>query len=237
MGTYLQGVQSIIPSLQPSDTGLNVVANLLQLKQSQYDSNYKSLNKLYGQYYYADLTRKDNIEKRDNTVKQIDFDLKRISGLDLSLEQNVNQAMQVFKPFYEDTALMKDMAWTKNFNNTLGSAEGLNKSTDLKQKEQYWGEGIQALQYKRKEFMEASADEAMSFENPIYTPYVNVQKKSAEIFKDSGISIEKTTPNGGYLVRQKNGELIMEPLNHLLHSQLSADPMVKAVYDTKAYVQ
>jgi len=237
MGTYLQGVQSIIPSLQPSDNGLNVVANLLQLKQSQYDSNYKSLNKLYGQYYYADLTRKDNVEKRDNTVKQIDFDLKRIAGLDLSLEQNVNQAMQVFKPFYEDASLMKDMAWTKNFNNTLGSAEGLNKSTDLKQKEQYWDEGVQALQYKRKEFMEASADEAMSFENPIYTPYVNVQKKSAEIFKDSGISIEKTTPNGGYLVRQKNGELIMEPLNHLLHSQLSADPMVKAVYDTKAYVQ
>jgi hypothetical protein len=84
---------------------------------------------------------------------------------------------------------------------------------------------------------ELNKKEAMSFENPIYTPYVNVQKKSAEIFKDSGISIEKTTPNGGYLVRQKNGELIMEPLNHLLHSQLSADPMVKAVYDTKAYVQ
>ena len=236
MGTYLQGVQSIIPSLQPSDTGLNVVANLLQLKQSQYDSNYKSLNKLYGQYYYADLTRKDNIEKRDNTVKQIDFDLKRISGLDLSLEQNVNQAMQVFKPFYEDTALMKDMAWTKNFNNTLGSAEGLNKSTDVKQKEQYWGEGIQALQYKRKEFMEASADEAMSFENPIYTPYVNVQKKSAEIFKDSGISMDITDTDGKYIIRQKNGDILTEPLSKLLQSQLSADPMVRAVYDTKAYV-
>jgi hypothetical protein len=236
MGTYLQGVQSIIPSLQPSDTGLNVVANLLQLKQSQYDSNYKSLNKLYGQYYYADLTRKDNIEKRDNTVKQIDFDLKRISGLDLSLEQNVNQAMQVFKPFYEDTALMKDMAWTKNFNNTLGSAEGLNKSTDLKQKEQYWDEGVQALQYKRKEFMEASANEAMSFENPIYTPYVNVQKKSAEIFKDSGISMDITDTDGKYIIRQKNGDILTEPLSKLLQSQLSADPMVRAVYDTKAYV-
>ncbi|MFZ9377112.1 MAG: hypothetical protein ACO25K_08305, partial [Candidatus Fonsibacter ubiquis] len=39
-----------------------------------------------------------------------------------------------------------------------------------------------------------------------------------------------------YLVRQKNGELVLEPINHLLQSQLSADPMVKAVYDTKAYV-
>ena len=236
MGTYLQGVQSIIPSLQPVDNGLNVVANLLQLKQSQYDSNYKSLNKFYGQYYYADLTRKDNIEKRDNTIKQIDFDLKRIAGLDLSLEQNVQQAMQVFRPFYEDTSLMKDMAWTKNFNNTLGSAEGLNKSTDLKQKEQYWDEGVQALQYKRKEFMEATPEEAMSFENPIYTPYVNVQKKSAEIFKDSGISMDISDTDGKYIIRQKNGDILTEPLSKLLQSQLSADPMVKAVYDTKAYL-
>ena len=236
MGTYLQGVQSIIPSLQPADNGLNVVANLLQLKQSQYDSNYKSLNKLYGQYYYADLTRKDNIEKRDNTVKQIDFDLKRIAGLDLSLEQNVTQAMQVFKPFYEDTALMKDMAWTKNFNMQLGEAEGLNKSMDVDRRKLYWEEGVQALQYKRKEFMDASAGEAMSFENPVYTPYVNVQAKSAEIFKDSGISMDITDTDGKYIIRQKNGDILTEPLSKLLQSQLSADPGVRAVYDTKAYV-
>ncbi len=144
--------------------------------------------------------------------------------------------MQVFRPFYEDTSLMKDMAWTKNFNNTLGSAEGLNKSTDLKQKEQYWDEGIQALQYKRKEFMEATPEEAMSFENPVYTPYVNVQKKSAEIFKDSGISMDISDTDGKYIIRQKNGDILTEPLSKLLQSQLSADPMVKAVYDTKAYL-
>jgi len=236
MGTYLQGVQSIIPSLQPADNGLNVVANLLQLKQSQYDTNYKSLNKFYGQYYYADLTRKDNLEKRDNTIKQIDFDLKRISGLDLSLEQNVNQAMQVFKPFYEDSSLMKDMAWTKNFNMQLGEAEGLNKSMDVDRRKLYWKEGVQFLQYKRKEFMDASADEAMSFENPVYTPYVNVQGKSMEIFKDSGISMDVSDTDGRYIIRQKNGDILTEPLSKLLQSQLSADPAVKAVYDVKAFV-
>lgn len=236
MGTYLQGVQSIIPSLQPADSGLNVVANLLQLKQSQYDTNYKSLNKFYGQYYYADLTRKDNIEKRDNTIKQIDFDLKRISGLDLSLEQNVTQAMQVFKPFYEDSSLMKDMAWTKNFNMQLGEAEGLSKSMNVDRRKLYWEEGMQFLQYKRKEFMDASADEAMSFENPVYTPYVNVQGKSMDIFKDSGISMDISDTDGKYIIRQKNGDILTEPLSKLLQSQLSADPGVKAVYDVKAYV-
>jgi hypothetical protein len=238
MGTYLQGVQSIIPSIQPHDPGINMVANLLQLKQNQYDTNYKSLNKMYGQFYYADLTREDNIQKRDNTVQQIDFDLKRISGLDLSSEQNVQQASQIFKPFYEDGALMKDMAWTKNFNNTLGAAEGLSKSDDEKVRAQAWDDGIKELQYKREEFKNASADEAMRMGSPEYTPYVNVQEKMLKLKKDANLSFEKTSmsQNGKWILKNKNGELLVEPLANLFEAQLGADPAVQKVYKTQSYV-
>lgn len=238
MGTYLQGVQSIIPSIQPHDTGLNMVANLLQLKQSQYDSNYKQLNKMYGQFYYADLTREDNIKRRDATVQQIDLDLKRIAGLDLSLEQNVQQASQVFKPFYEDGALMKDMAWTKNFNNTLGTAEGLLKSDDEKARKQYWDDGIRELQYRREEFKNAAPEEAMGFGDPVYTPYVNVAEKTRKLAKDAGLSYEKTSmsPDGKWIMKNKNGQLIIEPLSSLFEAELGRDPAVQAVYRTQAYV-
>jgi hypothetical protein len=238
MGTYLQGVQSIIPSIQPHDTGLNMVANLLQLKQTQYDSNYKQLNKMYGQFYYADLTRDDNIQRRDATVQQIDMDLKRIAGLDLSLEQNVQQASQIFKPFYEDGALMKDMAWTKNFNNTYGAAEGLNKSDDEKARKQYWGDGIRELQYRREEFKNASADEAMGFGNVVYTPYVNVAEKTRELAKSAGLSYEKTSmsADGKWIMKNKNGQLLIEPLSNLFEAELGRDPAIQAVYKTQAYV-
>ena len=238
MGTYLQGVQSIIPSIQPHDTGLNMVANLLQLKQNQYDSNYKQLNKMYGQFYYADLTRDDNIKRRDATVQQIDMDLKRIAGLDLSLEQNVQQASQIFKPFYEDGALMKDMAWTKNFNNTYGAAEGLLKSDDEKARKQYWDDGIRELQYRREEFKNASADEAMGFGNVVYTPYVNVAEKTRELAKSAGLSYEKTSmsADGKWIMKNKNGQLLIEPLSSLFEAELGKDPSVQAVYRTQAYV-
>lgn len=238
MGTYLQGVQSIIPSIQPHDTGLNMVANLLQLKQSQYDSNYKQLNKMYGQFYYADLTRDDNIKRRDATVQQIDLDLKRIAGLDLSLDQNVQQASQVFKPFYEDGALMKDMAWTKNFNNTLGTAEGLLKSDDEKARKQYWDDGIRELQYRREEFKNATPEEAMGFGDPVYTSYVNVAEKTRELAKKAGLSYEKTSmsPDGKWIMKNKNGQLIIEPLSSLFEAELGRDPAVQAVYRTQAYV-
>ena len=238
MGTYLQGVQSIIPSIQPHDTGLNMVANLLQLKQNQYDSNYKQLNKMYGQFYYADLTRDDNIKRRDATVQQIDLDLKRIAGLDLSSEQNVQQAMQVFKPFYEDSALMKDMAWTKNFNNTYGTAEGLLKSDDEKARKQYWDDGIRELQYRREEFKNATPEEAMGAGNVVYTPYINVAEKTRELAKKAGLSFEKTSmsADGKWILKNKNGQLLVEPLSNLFEAELGRDPAVQAVYKTQAYV-
>jgi hypothetical protein len=238
MGTYLQGVESIIPSLQPYDNGLNVVSNLLQLKQSQYDTNYAQLGKMYGQYYYGDLTREDNIKKRDNTVKQIDFDLKRIAGLDLSQEKNVQQAGQIFKSFYEDTNLMKDMAWTKNFNKELGEAQGLLKSEDQKARDSYWEDGIKELQYRKEEFKNADANTAMGISSPVYTPYVNIQKKIMDLAKDADLSFEKTSmsQDGMWIIKNKNGEILKEPLSKLFEAQLGSDPGVQAVYKTQSYV-
>ena len=47
MATYLQGVTDYIPDYQPFQPDLNFYANVLQTKQNQYDTNYKSLNNLY----------------------------------------------------------------------------------------------------------------------------------------------------------------------------------------------
>jgi hypothetical protein len=113
MATYLQGEQGIIPSIQPFTPDLNLISNVLQQKQSQFDTNYKYLNKIYNTYVFSDLSREDNIQRRDNFVKQMDLDLKRIASLDLSEQKNIDQAVRVFAPLYEDPYLMDDMARTK----------------------------------------------------------------------------------------------------------------------------
>ena len=64
MATYLQGVTDYIPDYQPFQPDLNFYGNLLQAKQSQYDSNWKNLNNLYSSLYGAELTHKLNIEKK-----------------------------------------------------------------------------------------------------------------------------------------------------------------------------
>lgn len=238
MATYLQGVTDYIPDYQPFQPNLNFYANLLQAKQTQYDTNYKAINNLYAQLYNADLTREDNIEKKDNLLKQIDFNLKRVSGLDLSLQQNVDQATQVFRPFYEDKYLMKDMAWTKNFNNTYNSAVGLKNSSDEKQSKKYWDVGVKELQYRREEFKDATADEALNMASPTYTPYDNALEKYLKIAKDMNLSVDitKPDPSGLYFIRQKNGELILPTLQKLFMSTYATDPNLQKVYQTQAYV-
>jgi hypothetical protein len=236
MATYLQGVTDYIPEYQPFQPDLNFYGNLMQAKQSIYDQNYKSLNNVYNQLYSAELTNKKNVKNRDELLKQLDFNLNRIAGLDLSLEQNVEQAQQVFKPFYENKSLMRDMAYTKNWNNTFNSAQGLRTSQDAKQRSQYWDEGIRKMQYEREDFANASLDEILTMPDSEYTPLVNPIEIYQKMAEDSKLSVDITQSNGRYFVRQKNGPLLQAPLTELFASKLNADPAMQAYYKTKVYV-
>lgn len=228
---------TFIPQLQPYQPDLNLYSNLIQNKQNQYDSNWKSLNKVYGQYFYADLTRDDNIEKKDYLVDQINFNVGRLAGLDLSLQQNVSQATQVFKPFYEDKGLMKDMAWTKNFNMQVLKAQGFQGSANEKDRAMFWNTGLKELQYRRDEFKDTTAEKALTFQNVLYTPYVNVQDKALELAKEFGnIETVEMSPDGRWVIKKTNGQVLEEPLQHLFQANLGNDPQVQAIYSTQAYV-
>ena len=239
MATYLQGVTDYIPDYQPFQPDLNFYGNLLQTKQSQYDTNWQSLNNLYGQLYGADLTHDKNIEKKDELLKHIDFNLKRVSGLDLSLEQNVTQATQVFKPFYEDRYLMKDMAWTKNWKNTYGSANALKNSQDPKQRKQWWGIGIQGLELRRQMFKDATLDETLNMGNATYTPLVNVNQEYMDLAKKYDIGAVQTVPDqsGLYLIKKKNGELILPTLQNTFLAEYANRPDIQDMYREKAFVE
>ena len=240
MSTFLQGITEYIPQFQPFQPDLNFYANALQTKQNQYDTNFKALNNIYGQYFYADLTHGDNLKKKDELIKAIDFNLKRVSGLDLSLEQNVDQAQQVFKPFYQDKHLMKDMAWTKNKNTQREYGLSLKNNKDEKQRGQYWDDAIRAIDYRTEEFKNSSLEETMNFDNVSYTPFVNVYEKAQKIAKDAGYDLTESpiefTKDGKFMVKTTGGVNIIEDLTKTLEAQLSSDPAVADVYRTKAYV-
>lgn len=239
MATYIQGVSSYIPQFQPYQPDLNFESGLLQQKQTQYDTNWKALNNVYGQYFYADLTRDPNVKKKEDLLRNIDFNLKRVAGLDLSLSQNTEQAMQVFKPFYEDKTLMKDMAWTKTKNAQRNYGLSLKNDPDKAKSKMYWDDGIKAIDYLTDEFRTSSDEESMKFGNVAYTPFRNVMTEARELAKASGIKMNTPSfsEDGKWMYQTKNGQQIMEPLSKLFEAELGNDPGIQDVYRTKAYVQ
>lgn len=237
MAQYPQGVTDFIPDYQAYQPDFNFMANTLQLKQSQYDQNWNRLNNIYGQILNAPLTHDQSIEKRNNTFKRIDFDLKRVTGLDLSLEQNVQQATQLFRPFYEDASLIKDMAWTKNTADEKAIGTGKRYSTDEKIRDEAWDGGLRAIDYKIQEFKALDYDQLPGFSDVKYTPYVNTETMAMELANKLKFNVKRTTPQGDWIVTEKNGEQIIAPLQAVFYNAIGKDPKVREFYATSAYLK
>jgi predicted RNA-binding protein Jag len=245
MATYLQGVTDYIPDYQPFQPDFNFYANVLQTKQNQYDKNYQKINNLYADLYNAPVTHELNKEKKDKILKNIDDNLKKVANLDLSLEQNVNQATQVFRPFYEDKYLMKDMAWTKNAYNVLNRAQSLQSSTDEKMYNQFWPTGVKAINYRIQDFADATLDETMKMANVKYVPYENSIKtyidmaSKLKIQAKTKYNVDKNgrkNPYGDITITQKNGSILIPSLQEMFKAEYSKNPRLQAVYNEWAYV-
>ena len=237
MATYPQGVSSFIPDYQPYEPDLNFTANVLQLKQTQYDQNWSKLNNIYGQIVNAPLSHAESAKRRSNTINAIDFDLKRITGLDLSLDQNVHQATQVFRPFYEDQNLMKDIAFTKNAQHQRGIGQGKKSSTDEKIRAEYWDGGLRYIDEKVRDFQALPYDQLTSFGDVEYIPYVNVEKKAFELAEKLDYTIDKVTPTGEWMIRERNGKQVIPRLQSVFYSILGKDPMIQQKYAADAYLK
>lgn len=244
MASYIQGLTDYIPQLQPYQPDYNFLGNVLQARQSRYDTAHKQLNKMYGTLLYSPMLREDNIQQRDQFFKTIDQDIKKMSGMDLSLQQNVDAAGSVFTSLYDNKGIVKDMTFTKQLGNELERAE--NYKTCLDQEKcggGYWDVGVTALQYRAEEFKNASANDAMKMSAPEYTPFINVTEKAMNYVKDLmgnkgfGVTSVNWSPDGKYIVTTKNGQNLTVPLQQLFQNQFGMDQKIQSMYDTMAYVQ
>lgn len=246
MATYVPGIQEYVPQFQPFQPDYNFLGNVLQTKQSQYDANYKQLSQRYGTLLNSDMLRADNIEKRNEFFKMIDQDIKKISGLDLSLQQNVNSANKVFDSFLQNKDMVHDMNYTREYQNQLGIAEQYRNCLDQKKcGGYYWETGVNALNYRADEFKKASSQDAMKMSPGKYVPQINIQEAATEYLKDllgkdsgSAFGVESVTfsPDKKYRITLKNGANLVMPYQQLMQAMYGKDQRVIDMYNTQAYV-
>jgi len=243
MATYIPGSSDFVPQIQPFHADLNYFSKVLQTKQSQYDQANKSLNSVYSTMLNSPMLRNSNIDRRDQFFKAVDQDIKKISGLDLSQQKNIDAAMQVFKPMYEDKYMVKDMTYSKQLQKQIQKGESFRTCIDPEKcGGSYWEEGMKALQYHAEEFKNSSDDQSLNMKAPEYVPFVNLTQKAVKAAKDAGFNISVDTNKGGYIVTDTNGNLLLNGANgkagilpNYLLGLFKDDQKVMDVFRTKAY--
>jgi hypothetical protein len=240
MATYLQGVTDYIPQIQPFKPDLNFYQGVLDTKQAQYQAGYDKISNMYGTLLNSELSRGDNIERRDDFFNKIQTSIQKVSGLDLSRSENVSAAGKIFQPLIDDKFMLKDMSFTRTYRDEQGKSQYFLNCTDEKKcGGKYWDGGVRALDYQRADFVDASLEESLGFQNPTYTPYVDVYKKAMGFAKEMGFNIKTIdfTADGRYRVTTKNGPAMVTGLTEAFIRLSAGDPATTAMYNTQAYLQ
>ena len=264
MATYIPGVEDQIPQSQPFVPDYKFLSDVLQVRQDRYDKNYKQLNDVYGKVVYADLTREDNKYVRDQYAEQLAPKVKQISGLDLSLQSNVDSAYALFKPFYDDDQVIKDLTATATLKNERKKMNSFKDSPIRAVREKYWDYGQQGLDIWQEDFKNADPQKALTMGLPQYIEDVDLVETAEMILGDSGLDEQEDvyiSQDNKWLIKQKSGSLItaaptgnmvkvkdkktgkemMVPetenlaLNYI-KDRLMDDPKVQAAYHLRNYV-
>jgi len=237
MATYLPGVTDYIPQVQPWEPDYNFYQNSLERKQTQYDRGWEQTNSLYNSILNAPMMRDQNIERRDTFFKDIEGQIQQLSGVDLSLAQNVDSASKIFKPFYEDNNIMKDIGFTKQYRDQMNLSQQLKNCTDEKKcGDKYWAGGVKILNYKAQDFRNATDEEALNMQAPEYVNKFNFMKNAEKAVSDAKFSMTQDKITGGYNVTTKDGKQLIAPLREFMMARFGDDPAWSAYNEGKAYL-
>ena len=210
MATYLPLQKQYIPTLEPFTPDYGFLGDVLQKRQDRYDHNYELLNDAYGRLINTPLSREGNIEVRDQYAKDLSNKMKQVSGLDLSLGKNVETAKALFRPFYENDNIIKDMVFTKQAEKEMNKMQSYMYSDNEEEYSKFWDIGAEDLQYKIDKFKNGSAEEAYNMPLPRYVDSADIYGRALEIFEKYPLSIKHTDVNGDWKFEMENGALLLE---------------------------
>ena len=237
MATYLQGITDYIPQIQPFTPDYNFYSRSLQFSQNKHDAAKSQLSNLYGSLLNAPMTREDNLQTRSAFFEAINGDIKKLSGMDLSIGANSQQGNELFSRLYDNDNVVRDMVWTKHFQKQMEKGSMLKNCADPEKcGGSWWEEGDRYMNYKRQEFASATADDAMKIGMVDYVAQQDVMGMATKMAKEAGLSMEIDQLQGGYITTTKNGPLLSGPLSNLFAGSIAKNGKVLDYYRTKAYV-
>ena len=239
MATYVPGVPQYFPKLEPFTPDYKFLSSVLDTRTDRYNKNYKAVNDLYSKVVYGNLSREDTKSIRNQYAENLGPKLQQVSGMDLSMAQNTEAAKSLFKPFFEDDLIVKDLVTTRQYQNEMSYVNQLQNSPDREQREMYWTTGLKKMQFEMEDFINASEEDAVRMAAPKYTPDADLYEMAMGHLKDSGLTADITQPSkdGMWNVRRKNGDLITRQALQDVQMSLKDDPRVVNAYYADSFVR
>jgi hypothetical protein len=247
MATYVPGAETYLPDIKPFTPDYKFLSAVLDTRQDRYNTNWKATNDLYNKVVYADLSRKDTKEQRDQYTNQLAPSLEKISGMDLSLAQNVDAAKSVFAPFFEDDLIVSDIMHTSNYKKEMDYANRLLGNADEALRKNYSEDGVRGLQYHMDDFINASPDQAIKMGLPKFVENVNIMEMSQKILGEMKPPLKMTVDHYGlnddgsvntdWIIREQNGNLVTGAALQYIQKALLADPRIQKHYKNQAFVR
>ena len=247
MATYVPGSETYLPDIKPFTPDYKFLSAVLDTRQDKYSTNWKATNDVYNKVVYADLSRTDTTEQRDQYIQKLAPSLEKIAGMDLSLAQNADSAKAVFAPFFEDKLIVKDMVYTANYRKQMEYANRLLDNPNREQREKYWAPGVKALQYRMEDFVNGNVDQALNAGLPRYVEDADLYETALKILGEQEPPLTMKvgnlpsynadgSVNPDWLITQQNGDLVTGPALQFIQKALQDDPRVQQAYQTQSYV-
>ena len=226
MPSYLVSAKEAFVPTELYTPPIESIGEILRIKQSRYDQGFNQVNSMYRNIMDSEILSQHGNAKRKQFMDQADQAIKQLSNVDLSMPENVAMGENVFKPFWEDQNLVREIGVIKNTRKELSFAESLRTSTDEKVRADYNVYSVMDQQNLLKEIAESDPDDIKQIGPRAYTKKVDISKEMDEGLKALGITNAqvKEIPNGGgYKVVDQFGKESVLPLTDYFMNSLSSD--------------
>ena len=241
MATYVKGADTYLPDIKPFTPDYKFLSAVLETRTDKYDANFKATNDVYNRVVYADMSRQDNIEKRDQFADNIAPQIEKISGMDLSLQQNATAAQGVFKPFWDDNLIVRDVVYTSKYRDEMIYANRLQDSPDRKLNDKFWDVGMRDMQYRMNDFINSDPSKALQMAMPKFVEDVDLVQLSQDLLGELDpplkMKADRFAQNGDLIITEQNGRLVAGKALEYIQSSLQNNPKVQAAYKADAFVK
>lgn len=173
-----------------------------------YEQGYSQVKSAYDSILNAPLTDQANITTRDTYVKQAQEKLKNLASTDLSMQENVDAANNVFAPFWQDNMLLMDSAFTRSTQEEMQKGFRLRDSKNKEERDQYSDIAMQYIANGLDPLKNAgrNPEAYKNLEKRRFVPFVNEKEYWNTQAKTLNFEINWSDPSGPYLINTKNGQ-------------------------------